>query len=82
MFIGTYKISEIVNDSYSDGSSFSELSDSDTCMVEYFLNTRNKKFIFDNHTHEFVMPVISAGLLVFASDYSHPIRIFCSNVLG
>jgi len=30
MFIGTGKISEIVNDSDSDGGSFSELSDSDT----------------------------------------------------
>jgi len=33
MFIGTDKISEIVNDSASDGGSFSELSDSDTCKV-------------------------------------------------
>jgi hypothetical protein len=33
MFIGTDKISEIVNDSDSDGDSFSELSDSDTCKV-------------------------------------------------
>jgi len=33
MFIGTDKISEIVNDSDSDGGSFRELSDSDTCKV-------------------------------------------------
>jgi hypothetical protein len=33
MFIGTDKISEIVNDSDSDGGSFSKLSDSDTCFV-------------------------------------------------
>jgi hypothetical protein len=33
MFIGTDKISEIVNDSDSDGGSFSELSDSDTCNL-------------------------------------------------
>ena len=33
MFIGTDKISEIVNDSGSDGGSFSELSDSDMCKV-------------------------------------------------
>ena len=33
MFIGTDEISEIVNDSGSDGGSFSELSDSDTCKV-------------------------------------------------
>jgi len=32
MFIGTDKISDIVNDSDSDGS-FSELSDSDMCKV-------------------------------------------------
>jgi len=33
MFIRTHKISEIVNDSDSDGGSFSELSDSNTCKV-------------------------------------------------
>jgi len=33
MFIGTDKMSEIVNNSASDGGSFSELSDSDTCKV-------------------------------------------------
>jgi hypothetical protein len=33
MFIRTDKISEILNDSDSDGGSFSELSDSDTCGV-------------------------------------------------
>ena len=33
MFIGIDKISEIVNDSDSDGGSCSELSDSDTCEV-------------------------------------------------
>jgi len=33
IFIGTDKISEIVNDSGSDGGSFSELSDSDMCKV-------------------------------------------------
>jgi len=34
VFIGTDKISEIVNDSDSDGGSFSELSDSNTCKVD------------------------------------------------
>jgi hypothetical protein len=77
MFIGTDKISEIVNDSDSDGGSFSELSDSGMCTVEYVLITRNKKFLFDNRTQECVMQVISAGLLEFASDYSHPICSFC-----
>jgi len=33
MFIGNDTISEIVNDSDSDGGNFSELSDSDTCKV-------------------------------------------------
>jgi hypothetical protein len=80
MFIGTDKISEIVNDLYSDASSFSEISDSDTCTVEYILTTINKKFIFNNHTHKRVMQVISAGLLKFAWDYSHPTCSFCSNV--
>jgi hypothetical protein len=75
-----YKISETVNDLDSDGSSFTELSDSDTCTEEYILIIRNKKFIFDNHTHEHNAQVFSAGLMEFVSYYSHPIRSFCSNV--
>jgi hypothetical protein len=38
-YIGSDKISEIVNDSDSDGSGFSEISDGDTCSVEYILIT-------------------------------------------
>jgi hypothetical protein len=53
------KISETVNDSGSDGSGFSEISDGDTYRVEYILITRNKKFIFNNHMHECVTQVIS-----------------------
>jgi hypothetical protein len=64
-----------VNDLDSDGSSFSELSDSDICTVEYILITRNKKFIFDNHTHEDAMQVISAGLLEFVSDIHTPYAV-------
>jgi hypothetical protein len=75
-------MSEIVNDSDSDGSSLSEISDSDTCTVEYILTKRNKKFLFNSHTHERVTQVISAGLLKFAWDYSHPICSFCLNVSG
>jgi hypothetical protein len=82
MRIGTDKISEIVNDSGSDGSSFSEISDSDTCGMECILTTRNKQFIFDNHTHERVTQAICAGLLKFAWDYSHPTCSFCLNVSG
>jgi hypothetical protein len=52
MLIGIYKISESVNDSDSDGSSFSEISDSDTCMVEYILTTINTQILFNNHTRE------------------------------
>src|SRR5215510_13256169 len=33
-YIGSDKISEIVNDSDSDGGNFSELSDSDTCIAD------------------------------------------------
>jgi hypothetical protein len=66
MFIGTDKISEIVNDLDSDGSSFSKISDSNTCTVEYILTTRIKIFLFDNHTHERVTQVTSEGLLKFA----------------
>jgi hypothetical protein len=82
MFIGTDKIRGIVNDSDSDGSSFSEISDSDTCTVEYILTTINKNIIFDNHTHERLTQVIPAGLLKFAWDYSHPTCSVCSNVSG
>jgi hypothetical protein len=64
MFIRNNKISEIVNDLDSDGSSFSELSDSDTCIVEYILITRRKNFVFDNHTHECVTQVMSLHLVI------------------
>jgi hypothetical protein len=77
MFIGTDKLSEIVNHSDSDSSGFSEISDSDTCMVKYILITRNKTFLFDNQTHKRGTQVISAGLLESVS-----IRRFCSNVSG
>jgi hypothetical protein len=76
------KVHEIVNDSDSDGSGFSEISYGDTCRVEYVLITRNKKIIFDNHTHECVMQVTSAGLLKFESSYSRLIYSFCSNISG
>jgi hypothetical protein len=82
MFTGTDKISESVNDSDSDGSSFSEIFDSDTCTVEYILTTIHKQIIFDIHTHELVTQVISARLLKFVWDCSHPTRSFCSNVSG
>jgi hypothetical protein len=82
MFTGTDKISESVNDSDSDGSRFSEISDSDTCTVEYILTTINKEILFDIRTHERVTQFISAGLLKFAWDYSHLTRSFCSNVSG
>jgi hypothetical protein len=63
MFTGTDKISEIVNDSDSDSSSFSEISDSDTCTVIHSnYSTINKKFLFYNHTHAHVTQVISVGL--------------------
>jgi hypothetical protein len=75
------KISKIVNDSDTDGSSFSKHYDGDTCTVEYILIIRNK-FIFDNHMYDHVMQVIYAGLLEFASSYSLPRRGFCSNVSG
>jgi hypothetical protein len=75
MLIGTDKISEIVNDSDSDGGSLSEISDSNMCTVEYILTERNKKFLFNNHTHDRVKQAISAGLRGFAWDYSHPIAV-------
>jgi hypothetical protein len=50
------------------------------CTVEYSLTAGNKKILCNNHTHEPVTQVISAGLLEFASDYSHSMRIFYWNV--
>jgi hypothetical protein len=47
-----------------------------------FLITRNKKFIFNNHMHERLTQLISAGLLEFESGYSHLIYSFYSNVSG
>jgi len=43
MFIGTDKISETVNDLDSDGGSFSELSDSDTCEVDSPFNSSSEE---------------------------------------
>jgi hypothetical protein len=43
MFIGSEKISEIVNDSDSDGGSFSELSDSDMCKVNSHFSSSSSK---------------------------------------
>jgi hypothetical protein len=82
MFTGTDKITESVNDSDSDGSSFREISDSDTCTVEYILTTINKKIIFCNHTHERVMQVISAGLLKFVWALFTPHMQFLFECLG
>jgi len=42
-FIGTDKISEIVNESDSDGGSFSELSDSNTCKVMSSFSSSNSE---------------------------------------
>ena len=54
MFIGIDKISEIVNDSDSDGGSFSELSDSDTCKV-------NSPFRSSSEEEEVVQPEPDRG---------------------
>jgi len=54
MFIRTDKISEIVNDSDSDGGSFSELSDSDTCKV-------NSPFSSSSEEEEVFLPEPDRG---------------------
>jgi uncharacterized protein YndB with AHSA1/START domain len=82
MFIGTNKIREIVIDSDSDGSSSTEISDSDMCTVEYIRTTINKQIVLDNHTQERITQVIPERLLKFTWDYSHPTRSVCSNVSG
>jgi hypothetical protein len=42
-FIGSDKISEIVNDSDSDGGNFSELSDRDVCKVNSLLSSSSSR---------------------------------------
>ena len=42
-YIGTDKISEIVNDSDSDGGNFTELSDSDTCIADSPFSSSSSK---------------------------------------
>jgi len=46
--IRTDKISEILNDSDSDGGSFSELSDSDTCKVNSPFSSRSEEEEFSS----------------------------------
>jgi hypothetical protein len=46
IFIGTDKISEIVNDSDSDGGSISELSYSDTCTVNSPFSSSEEEEVF------------------------------------
>jgi len=54
IFIGTDKINETVNDSDSDGGSFSELSDSDMCTV-------NSPFSSSSEELEVVQPEPDRG---------------------
>jgi hypothetical protein len=53
MFIGNDKISEIVNDSDSDGGNFNELSDSDTCEVNSPFSSSNSS---NSEEEEFIKP--------------------------
>jgi hypothetical protein len=89
MFIGNDKISEIVNDSDSDGGNFTELSD-DTCKVNSQFGSSSSS---RSEEQEVFQPEpgrgqeentqgLSAGLLEFVSDCSYPICSFCSNVSG
>jgi len=50
MFIGTDKISEILNDSDSDGGSLSELFDSNTCKVNSPFSSSSSRLSSQNLT--------------------------------
>jgi len=61
MFIGTDKNSEIVNDSDSDGRSFSELSDSDTCKVNPPFSGGGGGSSSDSEEEKVVQPIPHKG---------------------
>ena len=61
MFIGTDKISEIVNDSDSNGGSFSELSESDMCKVSSPFGGGSSSSS-SNEEEEVVRPVTDRGM--------------------
>ena len=60
IFIRTDKITEIVNDSDSDGGSFSELSDSDTCKVNSPFSSGSSSS--DSEEEEVVQPKPDRGM--------------------
>ena len=60
MFIANDRISEIVNDSGSDGGNFSELSDSDTCKVHSPFSSSNSS-ISSSEDEEIVQPEPDRG---------------------
>jgi len=60
MFIGNDRISEIVNDSGSDGGNFSELSDSDTCKVHSPFSSSSSS-ISSSDDEEIVQPEPDRG---------------------
>jgi len=60
MFIGNDRISEIVNDSGSDGGNFSELSDSDTCKVHSPFSSSSSS-ISSSKDEEIVQPEPDRG---------------------
>ena len=67
MFIRTDKISEIVNDWDSDGGSFSELSDSDTCKVSSsFSSSSSSKVEETEAVRECTKPFINAQIHILS----------------
>ena len=61
MFIGNDRISEIVNDSGSDGGNFSELSDSDTCKVHSPFSSSSSSSISSSEDEEMIQPEPGRG---------------------
>jgi len=61
MFIRTDKISEILNDSDSDGGSFSELSDSNTCEVNSPFSSSSSSSSSSSEEEEVVQPEPDRG---------------------
>jgi hypothetical protein len=60
-FTGSDKISEIVNDSDSDGGNFSELSDRDTCKVNSLFSSSSSRSSSSSKEQQVVQPEPDRG---------------------
>jgi hypothetical protein len=80
-FIGTDKISEILNASDSDDGSFSELSDSDTCKVNSPFSSRSKEDEFSSQYlteagRELTGPFLNMPIQILSEDGQNKLKQF------